>query len=181
MERYPNEVNTEFQGYDLDTPTRLITQDWLTRVGFKSFNMKDQPAPHWVLWLGDVIPNFTRLDLGIVLTEQGSMTPHEWTCWVRTDRVDPWGNYMALRALRWQREVTELVTALCGQEWDVSNHVDGAVFRPEDIEIMKVAAFKGETLKPRGANLTVEQLVDKAMRPEPKKPPQTDLFEGSGN
>jgi hypothetical protein len=112
----------------------LITEDWLRSVGFKWHQFDRQPGKNWLLWLGDVTDPGDAEMLGIEIAfgaYMGHDQPKGWNCWVRSDTSSRYHRFIHIRHLRFQIEVTVLVSALTGQEWDTANHWYGGVRTPE--------------------------------------------------
>lgn len=124
-----------------------ITEDWLSSVGFKWHQMDRQPDKHWLLWLGGAIPDrITSFeDLGIELAPRWWKNRNgddigevgSWHCWLRADTAGRYHRFLHVRPLRTAAEVMQLVEALTGQAWDVSNHIYGNVYQPKHAESLR--------------------------------------------
>lgn len=121
--------------------TLPITEDWLRDVGFKWHEFERQNAHHWLLWLGDAIPDSVTCheDMGIELApgwwknrngdDVGSLG--KWFCWFRSDGAGRYHRFIHVRHLATAGEVILLCEAITGQPWNPANHIYGSAHTPE--------------------------------------------------
>lgn len=126
-----------------------LTDEWLGKIGFKWTQEERQTRKHWRLTLGWGAPN-TRAcmdDLSIEVAS-GSMD-NAWFCWLqRGTRFSD--NFLHVRAIKYQNELTEIITALTGTKFKLENCMYGnfyndemtAKMRPE-FEAIQQARTKG--------------------------------------
>lgn len=121
-------------------PRAAITDDWLSKIGFKWHRMERQPFRHWVLWLGDVMRdnNTSREDLGIELSATGWPNHHgdminggAYHCWLRADTAGRYGRFIHIRHLTTHGELLDMIHGLTGAHFDPDHAWYGALLTPE--------------------------------------------------
>lgn len=108
-----------------------LTEDWLREVGFKWHQHDRQPSKHWLLWLGDAIPDHlvSFEDIGLELAP--NRNGQQWFCWLRGDTAGRYHRFIHIRHLKTRQEVIDLVQALTSQPWNPDNHLYGSARTPE--------------------------------------------------
>ena len=101
--------------------SNLITEFWLTEVGFKSHWFGHQPNKHWLLWLGD--------DIGIEVSFGMEKPRPFWFCWLRTSGEHTPERFIHIRYLTSKHEVITLVQAVTGRRWNPKFHRNGSAVR----------------------------------------------------
>lgn len=97
----------------------LITEFWLSEVGFKPHWFAGQPNKHWLLWLSE--------DVGIELSFGREKPRPWWFCWLRSGGQHTYEHFISLRDLSSKHEVIQLVQAMTGRRWDPTRHYNGSV------------------------------------------------------
>ncbi len=123
-----------------------ITEEWLREVGFKWHQFDRQTTKHWLLWLGDALPDrmfHDNEDLGIEVCSDHP-DPLEWYCWLRADTSGRYHRFIHIRHLRTQRELIAMIEGLTGQAWDPANNMWGSMRRPEQAARLRKNAERAD-------------------------------------
>lgn len=117
----------------------LISEEWLSKCGFKWEQHDRQPSRHWRLWLGSAIMkpgNDFTLDpdsLGIEIAKSPPLSDHRdvyWNCWIRNDIAGRYSRIIHVRYIHLQIEVEKLIESLIGYKLEWENVFFGGLRMP---------------------------------------------------
>lgn len=117
----------------------MITEQWLSDVGFKWHELEQQGHKHWLLWLGDCL-NERHSDAEELGIELSKGSDDWWFCWLRSDTAHRYSRFLHVRHLRTQIEVVQLIEALTGQMWDVDNNLYGRMMLSDRADYLRKEA-----------------------------------------
>lgn len=118
-----------------------ITEDWLRECGFKWSQLDRQPERHWLLWLGDAIPDPSgRLnsydDIGLEVAPRDQYFGG-WNCWFRSDVAGRYSRFIHVRPLFCQDDLVKLIEAITGLPWNSENSMYGSYRTTEQAERLR--------------------------------------------
>lgn len=121
-----------------------ITEKWLRDSGFKWHQFDRQPDKHWLLWLGWGSDNRSMCiqDIGIELAPAWWQNRNgddvgqvgSWHCWFRSDTAGRYHRFLHVRHVTQINEISKLVEAITGNEWNPDNHFYGNCYTPARAE-----------------------------------------------
>jgi hypothetical protein len=126
-----------------------ITEEWLSKCGFKWEQLPRQPSKHWLLWIGGAVHrtdgfNDGHDSLGIELAKVtppvSGMRDCFYYCWIRNDIAGRYGRLIHVRYLFLQAEVETLIEGLIGYKLHWSNVWYGSLRTPRDADRLKADA-----------------------------------------
>lgn len=124
----------------------LLTEEWLAKSGFKYYQEELQPQKHWQLWLGwgNDQNKSCQDDIGIELSMAWWLNRNQekvgdtkgWHCWIISHSGSR--KIIHVRLLYRIEELTKLVEALTGQEWNAENHHFGNCYSKDKVDRLKL-------------------------------------------
>lgn len=109
-----------------------ITEEWLSKSGFKWTQLDRQPDKHWTLWLGDCMGKHTSFeDFGIEVAPVGHGDDPDWFCWFRADYSGRYSRFLHVRHIQTQADLIRIIEGVTFQEWNPANSMYGSLHTPE--------------------------------------------------
>jgi|WetSurMetagenome_2_1015567.scaffolds.fasta_scaffold330457_1 hypothetical protein len=115
-----------------------ITEPLLRSWGFKWHELERSPHKHWLLWLGDVLPDDqenpkisfrSNEDLGIEIT-QGEKNATWFFVWLRADYAGRYSRCVCLGHYTHAEQLFNMISAIIGYPFDPSNTWYGSLRSP---------------------------------------------------
>lgn len=126
----------------IDNGQRIITEEWLTEIGFKWFDV-ERSGKHWILWIGDCLPSNpyhgrtnSRDDFGIELSKFNN-DEDVWSIFYRADYAGRYTRFIYVRDVWTRAQLIGLIEAIIGIPFEKDNAMYGNLFSPQQMARIK--------------------------------------------
>lgn len=114
-----------------------LTTKWLRDTGFKWHQLERQPSRHWLLWIGDCLPEHEppgrtmNSECFGVEVAKGDASASWWVVWFRADYAGRYSRFLCAGHISTVEQLSGMIAGIIGRPFDPRDSMYGTLFRPD--------------------------------------------------